>query len=98
MKDKLNGYIFRLRNTIYWRKYNNIWDKVSADIEKEFDSVPIYNKKQNTKIKYHGDEVIDFYDKNIPTVDFCDLFSSNYLGFCPQERWQLLSASVLKIV
>ena len=26
-------------------KYNNIWDKVSADIEKEFDSEPVYNKK-----------------------------------------------------
>ena len=26
------------------KKYNNIWDKVSADIKKEFDTVPVYNK------------------------------------------------------
>ena len=26
-------------------KYNTIWDKVSADIKKEFDSEPVYNKK-----------------------------------------------------
>ena len=26
------------------KKYDNIWDKVSADIKKEFDSEPIYNK------------------------------------------------------
>ena len=25
-------------------KYNAIWDKVSADIKKEFDSEPVYNK------------------------------------------------------
>ena len=25
-------------------KYNTIWDKVSADIRKEFDSKPLYNK------------------------------------------------------
>ena len=26
-------------------KYNAIWDKFSADIKKEFDSEPVYNKK-----------------------------------------------------
>ena len=26
------------------KKYNTIWDKVSADIKKEFDSEPAYNK------------------------------------------------------
>ena len=25
-------------------KYNTIWDKASADIKKEFDSEPVYNK------------------------------------------------------
>ena len=45
-------------------KYNTIWDKVSADIRKEFDSEPVYNKNHlKTKIKSHGDEVTDFYDK-----------------------------------
>ena len=45
-------------------KYNIIWDNVSADIKKEFDSEPVYNKNYlKTKIKSHGDEVTDFYDK-----------------------------------
>ena len=26
------------------KKYNTIWDKVSADIKKEFDRKPAYNK------------------------------------------------------
>ena len=43
-------------------KYNTILDKVSGDIKKEFDSNPAYNKNYlKTKIKYHGDEVPDFY-------------------------------------
>ena len=25
-------------------KYNTIWDKVSADVKKEFDSEPVYTK------------------------------------------------------
>ena len=45
-------------------KYNTIWDKVSTDIKNEFDSEPVYNiKVLKTKIKSHGDEVTDFYDK-----------------------------------
>ena len=45
-------------------KYNTIWDKVSADIKKEFDSKPVYNKEYlKTKVKSYGDEVTDFYDK-----------------------------------
>ena len=43
---------------------------VSADIKKEFNKVPVYNKEYlKTKIKSHGDEVTDFYDKVIPKVD-----------------------------
>ena len=45
-------------------KYNTIRDKVSADIKKEFGSEPVYNKNYlKTKIKSHGDEVRDFFDK-----------------------------------
>ena len=52
------------------KKDSTIWDKVSADIKKEFDSEPVYNKNfLKTKIKFHGDEVTDFYDKGIPKVD-----------------------------
>ena len=51
-------------------KYNTIPDNVSADIKKEFDSEPVYNKEfLKTKIKPHGDKVTDFYDKEIPKVD-----------------------------
>ena len=43
------------------QKYNTIWDKVSADMKKEFDSEPIYNKIfLKSKIKSHGNEVTDF--------------------------------------
>ena len=43
-------------------KYNTIWDKVNADIEKEFDSNR-HKEFLKTKIKSNGDEVTDFYDK-----------------------------------
>ena len=45
-------------------KYNTNWDKVRADIKKEFDSESVYNKNYlKTKIKSHGVEVTDFYHK-----------------------------------
>ena len=47
-----------------------IWDKVSADIKKEFNDEPAYNKNfLKTKIKSHGDEVTDLLDKKIPKLD-----------------------------
>ena len=50
------------------KKYNTIWDKVSADIKKEY--IHVYNKKfLKTKVKSHGDEVTDVHDKKIPKVD-----------------------------
>ena len=43
-------------------KYNTIWDKVSADIKKKFDRMPVYNKIiLKSKIKSHGHEIPDFY-------------------------------------
>ena len=51
-------------------KYNTIWDEVSADIKKEFNSEPVYVKNYlKTKIKSDGDEVTDFYDNKIPKFD-----------------------------
>ena len=51
-------------------KYNTVWEKVSADIKKEFDSELVYIKPfLKTKIKSHGNEVIDFCDKKILKVD-----------------------------
>ena len=41
-----------------------IRDKVSANIKKEFDSEPFYNKNfLKTKLKSYGDNATDFYDK-----------------------------------
>ena len=49
MIDKLTGLFFDWR---WWL------------IRKKFDSEPVYNKEfSETKIKSHGDEVTDFYDK-----------------------------------
>ena len=53
----------------FLEKYTSIWDKVSSDIKKEFDSKPLYNKKNlNSKIKSYGDEATDFHDKEMPIV------------------------------
>ena len=81
-------------------KCNTIWDKVSADIKKEFHSEPVYNKEfLKTETKSHGDEVICFYDeKSSQGGLLSNLLRSNYLEFCSQERWQLLLASAFKRV
>ena len=36
MMDKLNGCIFLIEDDDLLEKYNTIWNKVSADIKKEF--------------------------------------------------------------
>ena len=42
----------------------------STHTKKQFHSEPVYNKKiLKTEIKSHGNEVTDFYDKEIPKVD-----------------------------
>ena len=81
MLPKMSAYVKRydgLGKWIYFliedddllEKYKIIWDKVSADIKKEFDRQPAYNKNfLKTKVKSHGDEVTDFYDKKISKVD-----------------------------
>ena len=51
-------------------KHDTIWDKASADIKKEIDREPVYNKKiLKTTIKPYGDEATDFHNKEIPKVD-----------------------------
>ena len=61
---------FLIENDDLLEKYNTVWDRISADIKKEFDSEPVCNKNfLKTKIKSYGDEVTDFYDKEIPKVD-----------------------------
>ena len=52
------------------KKYNITWDKVSTNIKSELYSEPVCNKLfLNIKITTNGDEVTDFYDKEIPWVD-----------------------------
>ena len=42
----INKWIyFLIEDDDLLENYNTIWDKVSADIKKEFDSEPVYNKK-----------------------------------------------------
>ena len=51
------------------KKYNNIWDKVSTDIKKEFDRKPAFNKKVlKTKTKSYSDEARGFHKKEIPRL------------------------------
>ena len=42
--DKLNECIFLIKDDDLLEKYNTVWDKVTADVKKEFDSKPVYNK------------------------------------------------------
>ena len=44
MMEKLNGCIFLIEDDDLLEKYNTTWGKVSADIKKEIDSKPVYNK------------------------------------------------------
>ena len=71
MLPKTNAYVKSYDRQTKWmyffiedgdllQKYNTIWDKVSADIKKEFDSEPVYSKKYlKIKKKSHGDEDTD---------------------------------------
>ena len=53
-------------------KYNTIWDKVSADIKKDFDRESVNHKNYlKTKVKSHGDEVTGFYDKKLDSNHSC---------------------------
>ena len=64
--DKLNESIILSGSDDLLKKYNTIWDKFLADIKKEFDSKLVYNKIfLKIKVKSSGDEVTNFYDKEI---------------------------------
>ena len=75
MLPKTSGYVkiyngqtkwmyFLIKDNDLLEKCNTIWNKVSADIKKEFDSDPVYNNIfLKTKIKFHDKEVTDFYNK-----------------------------------
>ena len=79
MFPKTSGYVKRYDEQTKWMYFMiendglndyTIWDKVSADIRKKFDSGLAYNKNfLKTKIKSYGDEVTDFYGKETPKVE-----------------------------
>ena len=55
---------FLIEDNNLLEKYNTIWDKVSADIKKEFDSELVYDKMfLKTKIKSYGDKLQIFMVK-----------------------------------
>ena len=60
--DKKTKWIyFLIEDDDLSEKYSTIWDKVSSDIKKEFDSEQVYNKNfLKTKIRSYGNEVRDF--------------------------------------
>ena len=61
---------FLIEDNDLLKKYNEVWNKVSNSMKKEFDSKPTYNKNfLKTKTKFYGDEAADFHDKEIPKVD-----------------------------
>ena len=54
--EQTNWIYFLIEDDDLLEKYNTILDKVSADVKKEFDSEPVYNKEfLKTKIKYYVD-------------------------------------------
>ena len=60
--------VFLIEGDELLEKYNTIWDKVSADIKKESNTVCNKNYLES-KIKSHGDEVTDLYDEEITQLD-----------------------------
>ena len=58
---------FLIEDDNFLEKYNTIWDKVSADIKREFGSKPAFFFFK-AQIKSYCDEVTNFYNKEIPRV------------------------------
>ena len=66
----LNRCIFFIKYDNLLKKYNNIWDKISADIKNQVNSKPVYNKKVlKTKTKFYSDKATDFQDREVPKID-----------------------------
>ena len=66
--DETKYVPFLITDDKWWRKYNEIWEKVTNIIYKELDSDPVYNKKYiKTKIKpYDGKINANFQGNKIP--------------------------------
>ena len=66
--DKTKYMSFQIKNNGLLEKYNEIWEKVTNSIKKEFNSEPVYNKKYlKTRIKsYKGKINTNFLNNKIP--------------------------------
>ena len=60
---------FLIEEDDFLAKYNATWDKVSANMKKESNSEPVYNKKfVKTKTKSTGVAATTFHDRKIPKM------------------------------
>ena len=67
--DEIKCMYFCIEDDELLENYNNIWNKVSNSIQKEFDCEPIHNKKfLKTKLLSYGDEATEFNNKEIPKL------------------------------
>ena len=85
MMGKPNGYIFFLKMMNCYKNIVLFEIKSALTKKKEFIASLSTTKNLKTKIKPQGNEVIDFYDKQIPKVD-SNQFSSSQFRSCSQER------------
>ena len=58
--------LFLIKDDKWLEKYNEIWEKTKNNIKKEFESKPVFNKKNlKSKIKpYNGKINANFHDSN----------------------------------
>ena len=106
MLPKSSAYVNRYDGQIKWMhflienddllgKYNTIWDKVSNDTKKEFDSQPVYTKEcLKTKIKSNANEATDFYNTTIPKADSNHTCLAALAWILLPKKMKLLSACV----
>ena len=67
---KTNWIYILIKDDDLLKKYNTIWDKISADAKIELNDKPAYNKSfLKTKTKFYCDEVTNFHDKEAPKVN-----------------------------
>ena len=65
--SELKQMLFLIEDNDLLKNYNAIWNKVSADIKKEYDSELAYNNTfSKTKVKSYGYEAIDFHNEKMP--------------------------------
>ena len=69
--DETDYVCFLIKDDKLLEKNNEIWEKVSNAIKKEFDSNPVYNKKYwSTKIKSYNEKInTSFQNNKIPKED-----------------------------